>query len=96
MHLVQITFHFEFWEKIEAILDERRTGWYVRFPSVQGKDRDGKHDNTRVFPGSLSVVQILMEDDQIDDLMKRLDGFRAERQAHRHLEAIILPVVRRL
>ncbi len=96
MYLVQITFHFEFWEKIEAILDERQTGWYVRFPSVQGKDRDGKHANTQVFPGSLSVVQVLTEDGDLDGLLERLDGFRGERQAHRHLETIVLPVIRRL
>jgi hypothetical protein len=96
MHLVQIVFHSEFWEEIEAILDERQIGHFVRFPRLQGKDRDGKHCGSQVFPGSVSVVQIWTEDENIDGLFDRLSDFQQAREAHHHLEAWVFPVARRL
>jgi hypothetical protein len=96
MHLVQIVFHCEFREEIEAILDERQIGHFIRFPRIQGKDHDGKHYGSQVFPGSVSVVQVLIDDESIDGLFDRLNDFRQARKAHRHLEAWVLPVARRL
>lgn len=79
MHLVQITFHFEFWENIEAILDEQQIDHFVRFPAVQGKDSEGKHYGTQVFPGSVSLLQAHVESENIDSLFEALQSFREER-----------------
>lgn len=96
MHLVQITFHFEFWENIEAILDEQQIDHFVQFPAVAGKDREGKHYGTQVFPGSVSLVQAQVEGENVDSLFEALKSFREERQAHRHIEAVVLQIARRL
>jgi hypothetical protein len=96
MCFVQITFHFEFWEKIESILDRHEIEHFVRYPTVQGKDSEGKHYGSQVFPGSVSVVQAQVEEDKIEDLFKTLKDFREERRAHQHLEAIALEIERRL
>jgi hypothetical protein len=96
MHLVQISFHFEFWEKIEAVLDECQVEHFVRYPTVQGKDVEGKHYGGQVFPGSVSVVQVQAGDGTIDKLFEALERFRDEREAHRHLTVVALRVSRRL
>lgn len=96
MHLVQIIFHLEFSEEIETILDERQIEHFVRFPAAWGKDRDGKHYGNQAFPGSMSIVQVMIRDENIDELLECLKEFRAMGQAHRHLEALVLPVARRL
>ncbi len=96
MHLVQITFHFEFWEKIEPILDECRINHFVLFPAVRGKDSEGKHYGSQIFPGSVSVVQAQVKDEDLDGLFDALESFRRQRQAHRHLEAVVLDIARRL
>lgn len=96
MQLVQITFHFEFWARIEEILDRREVRYFLHYPSVHGKDSDGKHYGTQVFPGSLSVIQARMDDEHVDGLLEDLRRFREEREAHRHLEVLVLPVVRTL
>lgn len=96
MNLVQITFHFEFWEKIEAILDEGHIDHFIRFPAVQGKDAEGKHYGSQIFPGSISVVQALVEDENVNTLLESLKNFREERQAHRHIEAVVLNIARKL
>lgn len=96
MQLVQITFHFEFWERIEEILSRQDVPHFIHYPSMHGKDSEGRHYGTQVFPGSISVVQVRLEDDRVDDLLDELRRFREERDAHRHLDAIVLPVARTL
>jgi hypothetical protein len=54
---LHITYHFEFSDRIEALLDRHDIQDYVRYAMVQGKDRDGKHYGTKVYPGSAEVVQ---------------------------------------
>jgi len=57
MKLLHLTYHFEFSDQIEKILDAHDIRNYVRYARVAGKDRDGRHDGTKVFPGHSSVVQ---------------------------------------
>jgi hypothetical protein len=68
----------------------------VLFPSVRGKDSEGKHYGSQVFPGSVSVVEAQVKDEDLDGLFEALETFRRERQAHRHLEAVVLNITRRL
>ena len=96
MKLLHLTFHFEFTERIEAILDAREVRNYVRIPMVPGKDRTGKHQGTQVHPGNVTIIQAQVPEDVLDGLMDDLSAFRRERQTHRHLEAIAWPVERRL
>lgn len=92
LKLIQIYYHFEFSETIEAILDRREIGHFIRYAMVEGKDRDGKHFGSKVFPGNSSVVQALVADEEIDGLLDDLKDFKESGDSHRHLTAVILPV----
>jgi len=96
MKLLHLSFHFEYAEIIEAILDRHDIGEYARHSMIEGKDRDGKHFGTQVFPGNVTVIQAQIPQGKIDALFEDLQAFRREKDAHRHLQALILPVERRL
>ncbi len=96
MKLVQITFHFEFWQQVEQILDKHEIGHFIHIPAVQGKDTEGKHYATQVFPGSVSIVHAGLNDEDVEGLLDDLNDFRGQRSAHEHLEVFVLPVERHL
>ncbi|MFP4071549.1 MAG: PG0541 family transporter-associated protein [Desulfovibrionales bacterium] len=92
MKLVQIIFHFEFADRIERILDRRGIETFIRIPMVESKDRDGKHYGNKVFPGHSSLIEAQLEDGEVADLLEELQSFREEREAHRHLRALVYRV----
>lgn len=96
MKLLHLSFHFEYGEMIESILDRHEVADYVRYSMVEGKDRDGKHFGTQVFPGNVTAIQAQVPDEKVDALLDDLQSFRQEKDAHRHLQALIIPVERRL
>lgn len=96
MKFVHITFRFEYSDEIEQILDRNGVENYVRYQMQEGKDRDGKHYGTQVFPGSTTVVQARLSDEGVDALFSDLKDFRQRKDAHRHLEALAMPVERLL
>ena len=96
MKLVQITFHFEYIDEIEEILDDVPVRHYACHRRVEGRDSTGKLEGTQVYPGTMSVIQAMVEDGEVDRLIDALRAFRDIREGHRHLEAIVLPVERRL
>jgi hypothetical protein len=96
MKLVHITFHFEFAEIIEKILDRYDIPAFARYPMIEGKDGDGKHYGNKVFPGTITVVQALAADEEVEHLLDALGSFKKEKEAHEHLEVLVLPVERRL
>ncbi len=96
MKFVHITFHFEYSDTIEEILDRHGIENFVRYPMREGKDRDGKHFGTQVYPGATSVVHAQVADDKVDALLADLKAFRDEKQSHRHIEAVVLPIEQRL
>ncbi len=92
MKLVHITFRFEYVDHVERILDDSGVEDYVRYPMVEGKDQDGKHFGSQVFPGSVTVCQALVKEDLVQGLMQRLEEFRMRKSSHRHLRAAVMPV----
>ncbi len=92
MKLLQISFHFEFSDQIEALLDQHEVPHFVRYPRVQGLDRDGRQYGSKVFPGHLVVIQARVEDPAVDGLLDELRQFRERKQAHAHLEALVIAV----
>lgn len=94
MKLVHITFHFEFADVIEGILDSHEIINYVRYPMMQGKDQDGKHYNSQVHPGSITIMQAQVEDDAVESLLEDIEKWRAGRKAHGHLQALVLGIER--
>ncbi|MFW5791374.1 MAG: PG0541 family transporter-associated protein [Desulfohalobiaceae bacterium] len=96
MKLVHIISHFEFQDRIEGILDRHDISCFVRVPMVQSRDRDGKHMGSKVFPGNSSLVMAQVQEDKVDDLLASLDAFRQEKEAHLHLQAVVLSVEQQL
>ncbi|MCW8193974.1 hypothetical protein F6455_04130 [Proteobacteria bacterium 005FR1] len=96
MKFVQISVHFEYTDYIERFLDRCSAVDYVRYPMVEGKDMDGKHFGSQVFPGNFTVYQVQLEEEQIDRLFGDLEAFRKSKPAHRHLQAVVMPIERSL
>lgn len=97
MKLLHITFHFEFTDSIETLLERNGVCSFVCYPMMQGKDiGDEKHYNTQVYPGALSVIHAQINDDAVETVLAELQKFRDARKAHQHLEAVVLPVERHL
>jgi len=96
MKLVMIAFHFEYTDLIEAMLDGLGISDYVRFPMIEGKDSDGKHFGTQVFPGNSSVIHAQVPEASMDALFAQLAHFRTAKPAHQHLQALAVPIERRL
>ncbi|MCF8109353.1 MAG: hypothetical protein K9J81_10205 [Desulfohalobiaceae bacterium] len=92
MKLLFISFHFEYTEEIEAILDRHDIQDFVRYPMLESKDIDGKHFGTQVFPGNSSVVQALVEEERLQDIKDELKAFHEAKDSHRHLQAFVLPI----
>ena len=91
MKLVRITFRFEFWDAVEAILDENEITDFTRVDCA-GRDRDGKHYGSKVFPGRMMLVEALVEDDATPDLLAGLRAFRESKKAQEHMRAAVIEV----
>ena len=96
MKLLHITFHFEYSEDIESILDKHRVSDFVRVSMVEGKDRDGKHYGNQVYPGNSCMVQAQLPEEKLEDILSDLEEFKEAKDSHRHLQALVLPVERYL
>ena len=94
MKLVIISFHFEYTDVIEAILDRLGVSDFIRVPMMEGKDVDGKHFGTQVFPGNSSVVLAQVPEESVDGLFDLLAHFRAAKPAHQHVQALMVPIER--
>lgn len=96
MKFVHVTYHFEYNEAIEEILEDHDIEDYARYGMMEGKDEKGKHFGTQVHPGNVSIVQAQVPEETLDNLMADLKEFKESKQAHEHLEALVLPIERRL
>ncbi|GEM_PF-615130 len=96
MKLLHLTFHFEYREAIEKILDEQGVQNYVVYPMMEGKDIDGKHFGSKIHPGNVSVIEAQVEEDQIEQLFEKLSEFKHAKRSRYHLEALILPIERKI
>ncbi|MEG6551976.1 PG0541 family transporter-associated protein [Desulfocurvibacter africanus] len=94
--LVHIFHRFEFKEAVEAILDRHEIESFVRLPMAEGRDKDGKHHGSQVFPGNMSLVQALVDEERIDGLLEELRRFKQSRPAHEHLRVAVVTVERTL
>ncbi len=96
MKFMHITIHFEYADAIEVILDNHEIRDYARYAMREGKDRDGKHFGSQVFPGNTTVYQAQVPEEKVEAVLSDLKEFRDAKSSHRHLEALLLPVERRL
>ena len=96
MKLLIVSVHFEFADTIDQVLEEYGVSHYNRYSMVEGKDRDGRHMGTQVYPGSMTVFHAQVQEQRVDGIFEALDQFRQAKEAHRHLEAMLLPIEQRL
>ncbi|MFW6169751.1 MAG: PG0541 family transporter-associated protein [Planctomycetota bacterium] len=96
MKLLHIMVHFEFADAITQILDQHDVTTYARYTMIEGKDSEGKHYGTQVFPGNVSVIQAQVSESSVDELLDRFQSFRQQKRSHQHLEVVVLPIERRL
>jgi hypothetical protein len=96
LKLLHLTFHHEFSDAVERILDRHGVSDYVLHPMTHGRDLDGKHYGSKIYPGNITVVQALVEDGRVSDLLEEVKAFRDEKASHAHLRAAVMPVERQL
>jgi hypothetical protein len=96
MKLVMIAYRFEYNEQVERILSENGIENFIRHPSTDGGEREGKHYGSKVHPGHMAQVWAQVADDNLDALMDALNEFRQSQQAREHLTALVLGVEREL
>lgn len=92
MKLVQITFQVQYTDQIGEILRAIEPARWVTHSRVAGRDSDGRHEGSQAFPGSLALAQAVLPNDAVTGLLEALRTFREEKRAHRHLQAVVLPV----
>ncbi|MFO7820761.1 MAG: hypothetical protein R6V56_01685 [Lentisphaeria bacterium] len=93
---LHITFHFEYTDQVERILDDNGINDYIRVSMIEGRDCDGKHYGTQVYPGNSSVIQAVVDDDKLDAVMQGLREFKQAKNTRHHLQALVLPVEQEL
>lgn len=96
MKQVQVTVQSEYADLIREIFEQQEINYYVLIPRAEGRNRDGRHEGTQVFPGTLMLALVRVADDRVDSLLEKLREFRDEKAAHRHLEALVLPIDKQL
>jgi hypothetical protein len=96
MKLLHLTVHVQYTERVEAVLADCGLSRWARYQRVGGRDSEGRHEGSQAFPGRLTVIQAQLEDDQVEAALDALETFRTSKRAHRHLEALVLPVERRI
>lgn len=92
MKLVIVSVHFEYTEALAELIDRHQACHYFVYPRVDGRDSEGFHEGSQVHPGNLAAFHIRMGDDTVQTLLDDLNGFRLEKKAHHHLEAMVLNV----
>jgi hypothetical protein len=92
MKFVHISFRFQYTEDIDKMLDNQGIVDYARYSMAEGKDIDGKHFGSKVFPGNFTVIQAIVSDDKVGSLLKEIEAFRTAKPARHHLRAVVLPV----
>ncbi|MDX1631340.1 MAG: hypothetical protein R3234_05745 [Thermoanaerobaculia bacterium] len=96
MKLLHLTFQVQYTEPVEEILGEQGLEAWARTGRIAGRDGDGRHEGSQAFPGSLTVIQAQVPDGRVDQVLTALEEFRREKRAHHHLEALVLPVERKI
>lgn len=92
MKLVMISCRFEYNGPVERILAKHEVQDFIRAPSVEGSDSDGKHMASKIHPGHMAQVWAQLEDEAVDALLEDLQAFKESKKAHGHLTALVLSV----
>lgn len=92
MKLVIVSVHFEYAEEIEDIVDRHPVAHYFVHPRIEGRDSEGFHGGSQVHPGQLTALHARLDDADVQPLLDDLNQFRLEKNAHHHLEAMVVNI----
>ena len=92
MKLLHLSFPFQHTEAVETILCRRPLENDVVYPRVAGRNEEGRHDGSQAFPGNLTVIQLQVMEEDLEDLLADLRAFRKTKKKHRLLQALLIPV----
>lgn len=96
MKLVHVSFQVQYTDLVEEVLARQGLRAWARYGRVAGRDCDGRHEGSQAFPGNLTVIQAQVPDARVDAVLDALEEFRGAKRSHRHLEALVLPVERKI
>ncbi|MGD2113871.1 MAG: TolC family protein, partial [Acidobacteriota bacterium] len=96
MKLVHVSVQVQYTDPVEAILAGQGLRVWARYGRIAGRDCDGRHEGSQAFPGNLTVIQAQVPDARVDAVLDALQEFRRAKRAHRHLEALVLPIERKI
>lgn len=94
MKLVLMTYYVGMDNEVKEILGELGICTYTRFPDVEGRISCGEpRENSHVWPGSNSALFVVVDDDQAERLVQRIETFNAAARGE-GVDACVLDVVR--
>jgi nitrogen regulatory protein PII len=79
-------------EDVRQILDEHHLEGYTELDNVRGAGATGKRLGTRAYPGSSSMVMVVIESSRVDELLEALDAFCGRCAEGEGIRAFVLPV----
>lgn len=94
--LLHVTFQVQYTDHVEAILADCGLDRWARHHRVYGRDADGRHEGSQAFPGHVTAIQAQVPEERVECVLDALEEFRRAKRVHRHLEALVLPVERRI
>ena len=96
MKLVHVTVQVQYAEDVGEILRRHELRSWTRHDRIAGRDLDGRHDGSQAFPGNMALFQAQVADDDVSAVLDDLEKFRTAKRVHHHIEALVLPVERRI
>ena len=94
MKMVLLNYYVGTHDEVKEILTALGISNYTRFPEVEGRISCGEpREGTHVWPGSNSTLFVVVEDDGVDSLVRRVEEFNATTHGE-SVDAYMLDVVR--
>lgn len=90
LELVICSVQAQYVDDVDDIFAAHDSCDYVRHPRAEGRDQDGRHRGSKVFPGNMASFVAYVPAHRLDALLEALRAFRDAREAHAHLRAAVL------
>lgn len=92
MKLLRIIVQMQYLETIESIIEDNGARFYISHRVLRGRDSEGKHEDNRVYPGAMALVEAELQDEAVEDVADALEHWRTEREVHGHLRMTLHPM----
>ena len=89
MKSIFISFHAQYAERIEGLLENAGVKEYIEIPKALGGDTTGKYFDSQIWPGYYSAIFMFALDDELaEEVFNNLTEFKEEREAHKHMRIV--------